>query len=346
MIILHLAATQTGLAVWAETARFNPKVATSKQHPFALRADELHSHLVDLGLKLHKAQKRTMCATLPSASGMPIPSQPLPPVPNPGPSEGLDHWAVETLQPTTDECMQLMMKYTENGELDSQTLAGTDAIFWAQALNFTLRLMAAQEFVLNMERDGDKTYAKWRPLIRGNRLREFHQLAAAMPPSGRAISELESPPDDHPDALTALQTVVGQMVDNTVRNALKGTPEIVKLQQPKVRIENEHDDLVNALTATHHSWLQGNLQRNADLTAQVDDWRRPLDDDEYSPVRLCVQLEPPDVDNPGEDDYWCIRYSLQPKHDSTLLVSRRPNMGRHRHPTGVRARVQRKTIST
>ena len=320
MIILHLAASRTGLAVWAETERFNPKVATSKQHPFTLGADELHSHLTNLGLQFHKQRKRTMRATLPSAGGMPIPSQPLHTVPNPGPSEGLDHWAVETLQPDTDELLQFMMKYNENGELDSQTLAGTDTIFWTQAMHFALRLMAAQEFVPNVERDGDQTYAKWRPVIRGNSRREFQQLTAAMPASGRAISELDSPPDDHPDAVTALQTVVEQMVDDTVRRALRSVPQIAKMQRTKVLIYNEHDDLINALTARENHWLRGSPERNAQLTAQVDDWHRPLDDDDYSPVRLCVQLEPPDVDEPGENDSWSIRYSLQPKHDPTLLV--------------------------
>ena len=324
MIILHLAASRAGLAAWAETEQFNPQANTSQQHPFALGADELRSHLLDLGISMNptpSAQQRNMRVTLPSIGHMPIPSKQIHTVPNPGPPEGLSHWTVETIEPTMDECVQLMKACTGDQKLGSQMLAGDDAIFWAHGLHFALRLTAAQEFVPNIERDGDQTYAKWRPVIRGNSLREFHQLAAAMPPSGRAISELDSPPDDHPDALTALQTVVGQMVDDTVRNATKDIPEIVKLQRAKARIQNEHDDLVNALTATDQSWLRGNPQRNEHLTAQVDDWRRPLDDDEYSPVRLCVQLEPPDVDNPGENDYWRISYSLQPKHDSTLLVS-------------------------
>ena len=324
MIVLHLAACHTGLAAWAETSKYNPSQAIQGNHPFTTSAAELHDWLEAAGVldaQPSGCKAYSMRITLPSDDKMPLPSttNTIENLPAASPGTGLRPWRIQALMPSNQQCVELMKICRDEQRTTQHGMeAGTDAKFWARAIEFALEITASGQFLPIVEQDTQHHYARWQPIIEGRDASTFDQLAAQMPASGRAISHMNRPEDNQLDARTALRTIIERMVDETVRTGLEHVPTIMDTRENEGHRERRtHDDLVDALTKMGNRRLTGSPSVNSHIATQVEEWRQPLRDHRNAPARLCVELEPPK----NEEGHWLLHLMLQAKHNHSLLVN-------------------------
>jgi len=86
---------------------------------------------------------------------------------------------------------------------DGATKIAPSTRFWAAALRFVAGLALRNRFIPSMAAEGERFYARWKPLIAAPDQERLGRLARAMPPVARAIThpDVRTAPEDDPVVL-------------------------------------------------------------------------------------------------------------------------------------------------
>ena len=152
-------------------------------------------------------------------------------------------------------------------------------------------------------------------------------LASRMPDAARALHETADGEAPARRSAEVLGNVIGTFTDRLVRlGASRRRPQSTSDPRGDVSINSAHDSWMYALAA-ENGVVRGDSSELAQLSAQVRNWRRPIEVQDSFPHRLCFRLEEPthgeeddDQSDGGADDSWFVSYLLQSREDPSLLI--------------------------
>jgi SNF2 family DNA or RNA helicase len=198
-----------------------------------------------------------------------------------------------------------------SGPPDEGAIAGGSLTHLAAVARFAASLAARGRVLPVLEAEGAAYAARWRPVLGGADAQRARDLAAAMPPSCRAVS------GQAPGAL--LGSVLDALADAAARARLPAsllpprrgrTPARLPVAERFVLALTTTDARLDVVTAQDEAETAG-------LAAELDAWRDsaviPA-----GPVRTCFRLaEPASQDS----DPWRVEFALQSAEDPSLMVS-------------------------
>ncbi len=310
------------LFVWGEGQRAGSAEA---EHPFSLSPEEIRTDFPSLLPTAAEAQRAV--ARLPRESETtPVPSPQLihtALVEEPVVPEDLGRWQIEGVALAPLQAMTFLTDLPQPEELTPRLAPGADLYFWSLAAKLALELLVRQQFAPTLVRHNGGYRALWVPVLdQPEDLRRVEQLAQAMPPLCRAVTE-----DDAGDPLTPralLKDFLAVLVDAAVRAWAPPLPMVVARRD----------------SPTLQAWLNAlfSEQRQVDapgetLSSFYDDvarWQEQLLAGVEEAFRICFRLEPPEPpETPNglptpvwvpETANWTLRFFLQARDDPSLLV--------------------------
>ncbi len=347
IIIIHAGFLKDKLFIWGESPQeginnqskrrgHRPRTTQPKPYPFDAGSQRLSSMLRGTGFTAasRKDSARSLLIWTPALGDKPCPSSPLvsdmkefsPSLPS-----KLCPWSLQVLPLSMPESIPLLCAAVGKRIIAPGMVIGKDLAFWSQAMRFAGSLVARQYFLPGLELTDDGFYAVWEPVVTGDDKELLSNLAKAMPPSARALTDENavSPPETPPDEI--LTCFINRMVDRLVRFAqAKDMPKTIQKkrgQKKAVSFDSLHDHWLHALQA-EYGGMEGHGEELARLMSQIHEWRRPLAASLSSPVRLCFRLEEPGdeakIKSKGKrvsSNSWYVRYLLQPADDLSLLIA-------------------------
>ena len=198
-----------------------------------------------------------------------------------------------------------------SGPPDEGAIAGGSLTYLAAVARFAASLAARGRVLPVLEAEGATYAARWRPVLGGADAQRARDLAAAMPPSCRAVSG-QAPG-------TLLGSVLDALADAAARARLPASLLPPRRGRTPARLPVA-ERFVLALTTTDARLDVVTPQDEAEtagLAAELDAWRDgaviPA-----GPVRTCFRLaEPASQDS----DPWRVEFALQSAEDPSLMVS-------------------------
>jgi hypothetical protein len=192
------AAERTGaFALWAETSETRAG-ASARQHPFAMGARDLQSVLKELsiGNPLERSATRsTIALWLPSTRGAPQPSLEILRDDAGGtPQERitLAKWRADALMIAPRDTLDLLVSLPAPDETPAGLKIGSDLRYWQVVAKFAFELLARQRLKPTLEKQGDRFFARWQPLLNEpDEQTRRTRLVRAMPPICRATVSSE-----------------------------------------------------------------------------------------------------------------------------------------------------------
>lgn len=308
MIVIHAAYDGSDLCIWAEKTtavekrRGRPRRKSAPPSPYDA-GDELAQVAAAAGLAPSETQALTIW--LPTAGGVPFPSNPLIAEQPTAKSVELTPWQVTALRPDAEDAWALLAACAENPVIAPGVVAGEDLRYWARALGYAASLVARQQYLPGIRRTGTGFEARWEPVFAGDDAAHLNALAAAMPPVARALGAIDAPPEV--PARTVMATFIAGVVDRLAR------PRVPL--PPRKRYASLHDQWLAALRGTDGT-LKGDTQEWERFVEDINRWREPLSVSLAAPYRLVFRLEEPEE---GKRK-WHVRYLVQPTDDPSLLV--------------------------
>ncbi len=273
------------------------------RHPFALPETGLISLLQHLAPHA-KPQRHEGALWLPTSANAPHPSPELleqgapPPA---GEDVTLAAWRVGGLSVTPLEAVDMLLA------LDGRQTVGADVSFWRRAALLALSLVAAQEIVPALERDGFILRALWR--IQAEHPEHITALAAAMPPQCRAWA---ADPDNAPSPALLLNQFLAMVVDAAARDAA----QTAKLKLPAPTTPG--GKWLTALTGSNPEVALKGAEADALFTAWKT-WAGQSDVAGNAAFRIAFRLDAPE----SEEGTWGLAYLLQATDDPSLIVPAR-----------------------
>jgi superfamily II DNA or RNA helicase len=330
--IIHGVWAQGALCLWAEDPAL-PRVCDpgsgdsrlTRSHPFACPPTELADLLMGLtGLSgpaadaVRKAAGDELTLQLPSAGDGPLASPELTRAgPEPagqvrrGPASRvkLAGWRVPVLAFGPAAALDVLGGISHAD--DAAATAGGSLPYLAAVARFAADL-AARGRVLPVLAAHDGAYAaRWRPVLGGADAQRGHDLAAAMPPSCRAVA------GEPPGLLLA--GALESLTDAAARSRLPGPllparrgrgPARLKMAERFVAALSADDPRIDVVSAQDEA-------EGRELAAELDAW---LDSAQIpaGPVRTCFRLTEPGA---AESDPWRVEFALQSADDPSLMIS-------------------------
>jgi superfamily II DNA or RNA helicase len=257
---------------------------------------------------------------LPSAGNGPLASPELgqPALPAPGPARrgpdpktgrvSLAGWRVPVLAFEPAAALDVLGGISGLG--DGAAAAGGSLPYLAAVARFAVDL-AVRGRVLPVLAAEDGTYAaRWRPVLGGADAQRGHDLAAAMPPSCRAVA------GEPPGLLLA--GALEALTDAAARSRLPAsllpprrgrTPARLPMAERFVAALSATDARIDVVSARDEA-------EGRELAAELDAW---LDGAQIpaGPVRTCFRLLEPGAD---QADPWRVEFALQSADDPSLMV--------------------------
>jgi superfamily II DNA or RNA helicase len=313
MRVIHGVWARGTLCLWAEDPALAPRQPDPALHPFACQAGELADLLATLpgppGEAARKAVDHELTLQLPSV-GTPLrplasPDLARPDAPRPG-RVRLATWRVPVLAFTPAAALDLL-----RADLAELAIPGASLPYLSALARFADAL-AARGRVLPVLIAEDGGYAaRWRPVLGGTDAQRARDLAAAMPPSCRAVD------GDPPGVLLA--AALDALTDAAARTRLPGSLLPARRGRTPVHLPFA-ERYVASLTSTD-ARLDVVTPRDeteaATFAAELDAWLdRALIP--AGPVRTCFRLTEPAV---PEADPWRVEFALQSTEDPSLMVS-------------------------
>ncbi len=338
MLILHGAFRGSFLWLWGETDEENPppakrrgrplKPAGPPSHPFSAPAPSLALAVgaagEDLGPAFASASAGSLTLWLPAVAGRPVPSSPLLGEAPGGAVTALAPFEVTALALSGRPLVEWLAACQGKATLAPGVHAGTDLLYWCEALRLAGALVAQGQFLPSIEADEIRHRAVWEPVLSGAWTSRAATLAARMPACARAIAAgpegvcPETPP------AAALEDFLRACVDALVRGAsAEDDPPAAWRTLAKARPEAIHEAWLAALSGSQSglAYMSGEAQGFA---REVARWREPLSVMQASPVRLCFRLQEPPGESarggPAASGTWRVDYLLQSHEDPSLLV--------------------------
>ena len=327
MRVIHGIWAHGALCLWAEDPDLPPvsgsaahDVRLPRPHPFACQAAELADMLAgragEPGDAARKAVHDELTLQLPSAGGGPLASPELirpEPLESAGPARrgrvSLAGWRVPVLAFGPAAALEVLGGFGSPD--DSAATAGGSLAYLAAVARFAADL-AARGRVLPVLADEGETYAaRWRPVLGGADAQRAHDLAAAMPPSGRAAGA-EAPGTLLAGALDALAdaAVRARLPDSLLPSRRGRTPARLPMAERYVLALTTTDARLDVATPQDEAEV-------AELAAELDVWRDSAQIP-AGPVRTCFRLaEPAEPDS----DPWRVEFALQSADDPSLMIS-------------------------
>ena len=194
---------------------------------------------------------------------------------------------------------------------DAVATAGGSLPYLAAVARFAADLAARGRVLPVLAAEGACYAARWRPVLGGADAQRGRDLAAAMPPSCRAL-------DGEPPG-TLLAGALESLTDAAARSRLPASLLPARRGRTPARLSMA-ERFVVALTAPDARLEVVTPQDEAqagELAAQLDAWldgaRIPA-----GPVRTCFRLTEPAA---AESDPWRVEFALQSAEDPSLMVS-------------------------
>jgi superfamily II DNA or RNA helicase len=334
--VIHGVWAHGALCLWAEDPDLPPApdgappdVHLPRPHPFACQAAELADMLAGRpGSQdaVRKAVHDELTLQLPTAGGGPLASPELirPESPGtPGTPEAsgparrgrlsLASWRVPVLGlgPAAALAVLCDSGLGGSGLPDEAAISGGSLIYLAAVARFAAGLAVRGRVLPVLETEGGGYAARWRPVLGGADAQRARDLAAAMPPSCRAISG--QPPG------TLLGSALDALADAAARARVAAPLLPARRGRAPARLPVA-ERFVLALTATDARLDMVTPQdeaETAELAAELDAWRDgaviPA-----GPVRTCFRLAEPATQ---DCDPWRVEFALQSVEDPSLMVS-------------------------
>jgi superfamily II DNA or RNA helicase len=189
---------------------------------------------------------------------------------------------------------------------------GSDLAHWIAVLRLAAEVVVPQHVLPGVAYDSREGVARalWQPVLDETERRRASALAAELPTEARAprLRGAADPAIRDPAAIVA--DALETFVDWLVRVGASARP-----QRPAA--DSVHARWLAALRAPDGTFSATRAEYEA-LAAQIDDWRRPINETRASAYRLCLRIEEP----AGEDDAerWNVAYLLQSRGDPSLLL--------------------------
>ncbi|MCI0411862.1 DEAD/DEAH box helicase [bacterium] len=285
VIFLHLALVERNLFVWGET-----EAGEHAHWPYALDQQRLLEVLARISVR--SAQLHTLNAKFPVHRGKAIPSST---IFGEFVKDGatLSEWTIPAAKIPRGIATEFLQ--IDESKIDDGLFYGDDVLYWSQALRFVKRLMFHQKFLPWLFENGE---AGWIPVLTGEDLVHFQELARSMPPFIRAFGDGIS--SEH-----LLHEFVASFLNQNIREGTessqsRSTPPdrwLAALQQPDGRMEGKSEEIL--------------ALRNA-----VRSWAEPLLLLANFKYRVAFRLEEPTA----KKDYWYVRYFLQRHDDPSLMI--------------------------
>ena len=342
LLVLHGAwlpgqgSNEARFALWAEAADLlrppprRPRTGNAprqlRRHPFAATGQLM---LAALGGELtagEGAEKKTVCARLPTRGKSPLPSSALASAEAaPAAAETvLATWTVEVLA-CAPVCALRLLAALGAGDLPPELALGDDLRYWTGAARLAFCLLYRQRFLPEIVQDGPRYAARWRPLLdpnigpeEGSDRQRLRALARAMPPVCRALSWQLEAAEAQPGDL--LRDFLAAAVDGVARESLPfgvlpgssqrshGETWLGLLQEAPV-LPRAYNYRVAKLHEEYRAWSAPAAQSAAGESFHLC-FRLSAPEPEVVPVAgpLAAQLP------------WTLEYLLQATDDPSLLV--------------------------
>ena len=339
MRVIHGVWAHGALCLWAEDPDLPPvpdgapsDVHLPRPHPFACQAAELADMLAGQpGAQeaVRKAVHDELTLQLPTAGGGPLASPELvrpeapgtPGAPRASGASGsarrgrvsLAGWRVPVLALGPAAALAVLggSGLAGSGSPDEAAISGGSLTYLAAVARFAVGLAARGRVLPVLETEGGGYAARWRPVLGGADAQRARDLAAAMPPSCRAVSG-QAPG-------TLLGSALDALADAAARARLPAPLLPARRGRTPARLPAA-ERFVLALTATDARLDVVTPQdeaETAELAAELDAWRDgaviPA-----GPVRTCFRLAEPAS---RDSDPWRVEFALQSAEDPSLMVS-------------------------
>jgi superfamily II DNA or RNA helicase len=293
------------LALWGEVAAPPTRKGGRRKlppHPFQALPDALRNRLRDLVLLGDPDALEDFTATLwlPTAGNAPVPSPEMLAtgvIPPPADPPTLAPWQVRGLLLPPLAALDLLLALTPAHSI------GDDLRVWRLAALLALDLLARQQVVPTLQRDGFTLRATWQPRPSPATVEQLITLTRSLPPLSRALTD---DPAQAPSPRALLDDFLTTLVDATVRDL--PTRPAFDAATPGGRW----------LTALLGDDPRVNLT-GADATALYDGWQTWVRQGQGAgsdSVRVTFRLEPPST----PDGPWGVAYLVQATDDPSLLV--------------------------
>lgn len=232
---------------------------------------------------------------------------------------------------------QRLVEVTEPGSLLRHARLGNDLRFWSHAAKTVLEILAGQQILPSLLADGNGGFqAIWQPyILDGGLRRRMEQLVQAMPPICRAynLESLDQALSPGPLA----EHFVAALVDQAVRHASSrnGAHDHRRNGDHKESEDGSARRLLPHELSAPLQWLLGLQSQHPHLSLAPQPahslfqawvgWVEQLQETGADALfRVAFLLEPPDAESEdGGPNVWVLRYFLQARSDTDLMVSAR-----------------------
>jgi superfamily II DNA or RNA helicase len=347
MRVIHGIWAYGALCLWAEDPDL-PQVGQSaprdvrlpRPHPFACQAAELADMLAGrpgpVGDAARKAVHDELTLQLPSLGDGPLSSPELirpdglgsgatgPARRGPAGRVSLASWRVPVLAFDPAAALAVLGAFSHPDDFAAAT--GGSLPYLAAVVRFAAGLAARGRVLPVLAAEGQAYAARWRPVLGGADAQRARDLAAAMPPSCRAVKGdgevggqapgplLAGALDSLADAAARTRLAESLLTPRPPRPARRGRdpspPARVPLAERYVAALTTTDARVEVATPQDEAEV-------AELAAELDAWldgaRIPA-----GPVRTCFRLAEPGTPDSGS---WRVEFALQSADDPSLMVS-------------------------
>ncbi|MCX7037856.1 MAG: SNF2 helicase-associated domain-containing protein, partial [Spirochaetes bacterium] len=309
MIVLHAGLVEHALLLWAEPLEASLDEAGDALAPLARYSTRIEAHV-----------------WAPFAGERPLASNPMIEATaevGEHPETALACRPVGCLRLTWNDAIGFLCTCMDKKVVAPGILIGTDLRFWANALRFVGLLVHRKAYLPGLAHRGGRFLAVWEPVIDGEEKKILAGLAAAMPPSARAlVGEPETEPSARGPEVVLGEFLTGaldSLVRSTARQAASPPRWAPSARGPK-GFDSLHDQWLHALNAADPA-LEAEPADLERLSAQIEAWRKPLTLSVRSAYRLVFRLEEPPEGGASETpERWYVRYLVQPVTDESLLI--------------------------
>ena len=306
--ILHIAADEEAIVIWAEDPSLDNQGIENlyQKHPRSVGQEETKALLRQAGLI--EADdiliNRTYLAAIPTEDCRPT-SPYSPATNNYRKRPKIGRWAVNSLVTAHPLMTRILSDLNGKKHLQHDIILAPDAQYWAHAVRFGISIAARQQFIPSLDRHTVTTRARWMPVFEGRDAANFTLLAAAMPPSARALTKIDR---ENPVNLRTKERTLHRFIMAIVDSLAKEGASMLAGQQP------------DSDGSTYDYWTyrvaqlgKGNLFRRSPakrdhLEAQIAEWLAPVSPIPNQRKRICfvVGVNHGDAENP-----WLLENRLQ-----------------------------------
>ncbi len=320
------------LFVWGESgapAARKGRRASLPVHPFQLPVERLGALLEPYaGAKI---EEQTLTLWLPSAESAPFPSPELlatGALEAPAGAPRLAPWRVAGLLLPIDPALELLLSPLARG-------GGADLRVWHLAALLAMEIIAGQQALPSLQRDGFRLIASWLPRPQPELAQKLAALARGMPPLCRAAAPTAA---DAPAPRALLDDFLATAVDQTIRmlstierpstqgKPAAGPTALTRPRKGQVVPSSSLRSAIGSAPTPGGKWLAALLGsdpavdlRGPEADALYKAWQtwagqaQAAGDDVF---RITFRLEPPErADRP-----WSLGFLLRATDDPSLLV--------------------------